>query len=93
MADAAGRRVPVVCAGIVVADVFVPPLERMPSPGELVATGNFGTPCRDVARFGRATVARAERRLTQARKACSRSATRSISSVSISRGSPSSVAR
>ena len=30
-----------VCAGIVVADVFVPPLERMPAPGELVATGDF----------------------------------------------------
>jgi sugar/nucleoside kinase (ribokinase family) len=32
---------PVVCAGIVVADVFVPPLERLPEPGELVATDDF----------------------------------------------------
>ena len=31
----------VVCAGIVVADVFVPPLERLPEPGELVATDDF----------------------------------------------------
>jgi len=31
----------VLCAGIVVADVFVPPLERMPEPGELVATEDF----------------------------------------------------
>jgi sugar/nucleoside kinase (ribokinase family) len=31
----------VVCAGIVVADVFVPPLARLPGPGELVATGDF----------------------------------------------------
>ncbi len=31
----------VVCAGIVVADVFVPPLPRLPGPGELVATEDF----------------------------------------------------
>jgi sugar/nucleoside kinase (ribokinase family) len=31
----------VVCAGVVVADVFVPPLERLPEPGELVATDEF----------------------------------------------------
>jgi sugar/nucleoside kinase (ribokinase family) len=31
----------VVCAGIAVADVFVPPLARMPEPGELVATEDF----------------------------------------------------
>lgn len=31
----------VVCAGIVVADVFVPPLSRLPGPGELVATDDF----------------------------------------------------
>jgi sugar/nucleoside kinase (ribokinase family) len=31
----------VVCAGILVADVFVPPLERLPGPGELIATGEF----------------------------------------------------
>jgi sugar/nucleoside kinase (ribokinase family) len=31
----------VVCAGIVVADVFVPPLARLPEPGELVATDDF----------------------------------------------------
>ncbi len=32
---------PVVCAGVVVADVFVPPLARLPEPGELVATDDF----------------------------------------------------
>ncbi len=32
---------PVVCAGIVVADVFVPPLPALPEPGELVATEDF----------------------------------------------------
>ena len=32
---------PVVCAGIVVADVFVPPLADLPEPGELVATEDF----------------------------------------------------
>lgn len=31
----------VVCAGLLVADVFVPPLPRLPAPGELVATGDF----------------------------------------------------
>lgn len=31
----------VVCAGLLVADVFVPPLERLPNAGELVATGDF----------------------------------------------------
>ena len=31
----------VVCAGILVADVFVPPLECLPEPGELIATGEF----------------------------------------------------
>jgi sugar/nucleoside kinase (ribokinase family) len=31
----------VVCAGLVVADVFVPPLERLPAAGELVTTGDF----------------------------------------------------
>jgi sugar/nucleoside kinase (ribokinase family) len=31
----------VVCAGIVVADVFVPVLPRLPEPGELVATDDF----------------------------------------------------
>ena len=41
MASAGGERAPVVCAGIVVADVFVPPLARLPEPGELVATGDF----------------------------------------------------
>jgi len=41
MASAAGVRAPVVCAGIVVADVFVPPLPRLPEPGELVATDDF----------------------------------------------------
>ncbi len=32
---------PVLCVGILVADFFVPPLERLPEPGELVATGDF----------------------------------------------------
>jgi sugar/nucleoside kinase (ribokinase family) len=31
----------VVCAGVVVADVFVPPLLRLPEPGELVVTEDF----------------------------------------------------
>jgi len=38
--DPAGRP-RVVCAGIVVADVFVPPLTRLPDPGEIVATEDF----------------------------------------------------
>ncbi len=38
---ASGARAPVVCAGIVVADVFVPLLPRLPEPGELVATEDF----------------------------------------------------
>ena len=38
---ASGARPPVVCAGIVVADVFVPPLERLPEAGELVTTDDF----------------------------------------------------
>jgi len=41
MASAGGARAPVVCAGIVVADVFVPPLPRLPEPGELVVTDDF----------------------------------------------------
>jgi sugar/nucleoside kinase (ribokinase family) len=41
MASAPGAAPRVVCAGIVVADVFVPPLARLPDPGELVATGDF----------------------------------------------------
>jgi sugar/nucleoside kinase (ribokinase family) len=41
MADADGAHPRVVCAGIVVADVFVPPLARLPEPGELVATDDF----------------------------------------------------
>ncbi len=41
MASAASVRAPVVCAGIVVADVFVPLLPRLPEPGELVATEDF----------------------------------------------------
>jgi len=41
MASAVGARAAVVCAGIVVADVFVPPLPRLPEPGELVATDDF----------------------------------------------------
>jgi sugar/nucleoside kinase (ribokinase family) len=32
---------PALCVGILVADVFVPPLERLPAAGELVATGDF----------------------------------------------------
>ena len=39
MASGAGARV--VCAGIVVADVFVPLLPRLPDAGELVATDDF----------------------------------------------------
>ena len=31
----------VVCAGILVADIFVPPLERLPRVGELVVTEDF----------------------------------------------------
>jgi sugar/nucleoside kinase (ribokinase family) len=31
----------VLCVGILVADVFVPPLQRLPPAGELVATGEF----------------------------------------------------
>lgn len=41
MGDAVEPRAAVVCAGIVVADVFVPPLPRLPGPGELVATEDF----------------------------------------------------
>ncbi len=41
MASADGLRPLVVCAGIVVADVFVPLLPRLPEPGELVATEDF----------------------------------------------------
>jgi sugar/nucleoside kinase (ribokinase family) len=32
---------PVLCVGILVADVFVPPLERLPEAGELLATDDF----------------------------------------------------
>ena len=32
---------PVLCVGILVADIFVPPLERLPVAGELVATDDF----------------------------------------------------
>ena len=38
MAEAAS---PVVCAGIVAADIFIPPLETLPAAGALVATGDF----------------------------------------------------
>jgi len=38
---ASGPGPTVVCAGIVVADVFVPPLERLPEAGELVTTDDF----------------------------------------------------
>src|SRR5215471_6245025 len=31
----------VVCAGILVADLFVPPLEQLPMEGELIATEDF----------------------------------------------------
>jgi len=31
----------VLCLGVVVADIFVPPLERLPAAGELIATGEF----------------------------------------------------
>jgi sugar/nucleoside kinase (ribokinase family) len=34
-------RTGVLCVGILVADVFVPPLERLPNAGELVATDDF----------------------------------------------------
>ncbi|MBI2505626.1 MAG: carbohydrate kinase family protein [Candidatus Latescibacteria bacterium] len=33
--------VEVVCAGVLVADTFVPPLPRLPAAGELMATGDF----------------------------------------------------
>jgi sugar/nucleoside kinase (ribokinase family) len=32
---------PVLCVGILVADILVPPLDRLPAPGELIATGDF----------------------------------------------------
>ncbi len=32
---------PVLCVGILVADLFVPPLVRLPAAGELIATGDF----------------------------------------------------
>ena len=32
---------PVLCVGILVADVFVPPLERLPAAGELISTEDF----------------------------------------------------
>jgi len=32
---------PVLCAGLLVADLFIPPLNRLPAAGELMATGNF----------------------------------------------------
>jgi sugar/nucleoside kinase (ribokinase family) len=38
---ASGARASVVCAGVVVADVFVPPLLQLPEPGELVVTEDF----------------------------------------------------
>ena len=38
---ASGARASVVCAGVVVADIFVPPLRQLPEPGELVATEDF----------------------------------------------------
>jgi sugar/nucleoside kinase (ribokinase family) len=31
----------VLCLGVIVADIFVPPMERLPAAGELVATGEF----------------------------------------------------
>lgn len=34
-------QVEVVCAGVLVADTFVPPLPRLPAAGELMATGDF----------------------------------------------------
>lgn len=34
-------QVEVVCAGVLVADTFVPPLPRLPAAGELMATGGF----------------------------------------------------
>ena len=34
-------RPPALCVGILVADVFVPPLERLPAAGELLATDDF----------------------------------------------------
>ena len=34
-------QVEVVCAGVLVADTFVPPLSRLPQEGELLATGDF----------------------------------------------------
>lgn len=39
--EPAGRRPAVVCAGLIVADTFVPPLPRLPGPGELLATDDF----------------------------------------------------
>jgi sugar/nucleoside kinase (ribokinase family) len=38
---ASGASASVVCAGVVVADIFVPPLRQLPEPGELVATEDF----------------------------------------------------
>ncbi len=35
------NRPPVLCIGVLVADIFVPPLERLPAAGELVATDDF----------------------------------------------------
>ncbi len=35
------NKVEVVCAGVLVADTFVPPLPRLPAAGELMATGTF----------------------------------------------------
>ena len=37
----AGTEFPVLCAGLLVADLFVPPLQRLPAAGELVDTGRF----------------------------------------------------
>jgi sugar/nucleoside kinase (ribokinase family) len=39
MMDAAPREV--VCVGILVADIFIPPLARLPAAGELLASGDF----------------------------------------------------
>lgn len=36
-----GSAPPVLCAGLVVADLFIPPLSRLPSAGELMATEDF----------------------------------------------------
>lgn len=35
------NRPPVLCIGVLVADIFVPPLQRLPAAGELVATDDF----------------------------------------------------